>query len=129
MKEIIDLPELNTALANLNTPTSLLVRSKDMLYSCGIPPIDIEKKEIIQGDLIAQTTAVLTIMKAALEGAGSSLDKVVKTTIYVTSTDHFGPVNEVYKEFFPDNFPVRSFVAVKPWPIPFDVEIDCVAEC
>ncbi|MDO6727692.1 MAG: RidA family protein [Cognatishimia sp.] len=128
MKEIIDLPHLNAALAKLNTPTSLLVRSKDMLYSCGIPPMDLEKQEIVQGDLKEQTTAVLSIMKAALEGAGSKLEKVIKITIYVTDTAYFGPVNEVYKEFFPDNHPVRSFVAVAPWPLPFDVEIDCIAE-
>ncbi|MGH1464791.1 MAG: RidA family protein [Cognatishimia sp.] len=128
MKEIVNLPDLNAALAELNTPTSLLVRSKDMLYSCGIPPVDIVKQEIIQGDLRTQTTAVMKLMKAALEGAGSNLDKVVKTTIYVTDTAHFAPVNEVYKEFFPKNFPARSFVAVAPWPLPFDVEIDCVAE-
>lgn len=128
MKEIVDLPALNAALAKLNTPTSLLVRSNGMLYSCGIPPIDIEAQVLIQGGLREQTAAVLNLMKLALEGAGSNLSKVVKTTIYVTDTAYFAPVNEVYKEFFPENYPVRSFVAVAPWPLPFDIEIDCIAE-
>lgn len=128
MKEIVNLPSLNAALATLNTPTSLLVRSQGMLYSCGIPPMDLESKTLIKGDLTTQTEAVLSLMKSALEGAGSSLDKVVKTTIYVTDTAHFGPVNEVYKCYFTKAFPVRSFVAVAPWPLPFDIEIDCIAE-
>jgi len=128
MKEIVDLPELNAALAKLNTPTSLLVRSGDMLYSCGIPPLDLQRQQILEGSLQEQTTAILEVMKAALEGAGSSLDKVVKTTIYVTDTAYFAPVNETYVKYFSQRFPVRSFVAVAPWPLPFNVEIDCIAE-
>jgi len=128
MKEIVDLPELNAALAKLNTPTSLLVRSGDMLYSCGIPPLDLQRQQILEGSLQEQTTAILEVMKAALEGAGSSLDKVVKTTIYVTDTAYFAPVNEIYVKYFSQRFPVRSFVAVAPWPLPFNVEIDCIAE-
>ncbi|WP_269799326.1 RidA family protein [Epibacterium ulvae] len=59
-----------------------------------------------------QTEAVLQIMKQALEGAGSSMEKVVKVTIYVTDTAHFGPVNEVYERYFSAPYPVRSFIAV-----------------
>ncbi|WP_417837716.1 RidA family protein [Thalassospira tepidiphila] len=128
MKEIVDLPGLNAALAALKTPTSLLVRSSGQLFSCGIPPLDLETQEIIQGDLRTQARAVLEIMKQALEGAGSSMEKVVKVTIYVTDTAHFAPVNEIYQQYFRAPFPVRSFVAVAPWPLPFDVEIDCIAE-
>lgn len=128
MKDIVDLPGLNTALATLKTPTSLLARSGGQLFSCGIPPLDLKTNTILQGDLKEQTEAVLEIMKQALEGAGSSMEKVVKVTIYVTDTAHFGPVNEVYQRYFKAPYPVRSFVAVRPWPLPFDVEIDCVAE-
>ncbi|MDO6727666.1 MAG: Rid family hydrolase [Cognatishimia sp.] len=128
MKDVVDLPALNAALATLKTPTSLLVRSGGQLYSCGIPPLDLERLEIVQGDLREQTEAVLQIMKQALEGAGSSMEKVVKVTIYVTDTAHFGPVNEVYERYFSAPYPVRSFIAVDAWPLPFDVEIDCIAE-
>ncbi len=128
MREIVDLPELNTILAGLNTPTSLLIRSKGMLYSCGIPPLDLERQELLQGSIEEQTYAVLNLMKLALEGAGSDLGKVIKTTIFVTKTAYFEPVNKVYCQFFAPPYPVRSFIAVSNWPLPFDIEIECIAE-
>ena len=126
--EVVDLPALNAVLAKLKTPTSLLVRSKGMLYSCGIPPLDLERGEILQGSLTEQTEAVLSLMKQALEGAGSGMAQVVKATIFITDTAHFAPVNEVYRQYFSEPFPVRSFVVVGRWPLPFDIEIECIAE-
>lgn len=127
MKDIVPLPELNAALAKLGTPTSLLVRGAGMLYSCGIPPMDIKNDGFVGGPIEDQAEAVLAIMKAALEGAGSSMEKVLKTTIYITDPAFFGGVNAAYLRHFPNRFPARSFVAVKPWPLPFDIEINCVA--
>ncbi|MEM9635861.1 MAG: Rid family hydrolase [Pseudomonadota bacterium] len=127
MKQVVDLPQLNQAFGQLGTPTSLLVRGGGLLYSCGIPPLDPRTGEIVQGSIEEQTEAVLQLMKIALEGAGSSLAKVLKTTVYITDTSYFAGVNTVYQRYFPDRFPARSFVAVAPWPLPFNVEIDCVA--
>lgn len=127
MKEIAQIPELNSALEALGTPTSLLVRGGGMLYSCGIPPLDLVNGGIKIGTIEEQTHAILEIMKNALEGAGSSMEKVVKTTIYITDNTLFGAVNSVYLQYFPNNFPARAFVAVDPWPLPFQIEIDCIA--
>jgi 2-iminobutanoate/2-iminopropanoate deaminase len=127
MKEIIEVPFLSDALRRLNTPTSLLIRSGSMLYTCGLPPLDPLTGIIVRGTIAEQTHAVLQVMKVVLESAGSCLDNVVKTTIFVTDPAMMDEVNAVYREYFPENPPVRSFVAVKPWPFPFDIEIDVVA--
>lgn len=129
MREKVTLPKTDMLLANLKTPTSILVRSQGTLYSCGVPPIDLEKGALVEGPVEIQADAVLNLMKQALEEAGSSMAKVLKTTIFVTDTSHFGPVNEVYKKHFEAPYPARSFIAVKPWAINMDIEIECIAEC
>ncbi|MET1416589.1 Rid family hydrolase [Roseibium sp. HPY-6] len=129
MREKVSLPKTDKLLAKLKTPTSILVRSHGTLYSCGVPPIDLENGTLVEGSVESQAEAVLALMKQALEEAGSSMSKVIKTTIFVTDTSHFGPVNEVYKKHFEEPYPVRSFIAVKPWSINMDIEIECIAEC
>jgi 2-iminobutanoate/2-iminopropanoate deaminase len=66
-------------------------------------------------------------MKLCLETAGSSLDNVLKCTVYCTSVDKFAAVNAIYARYFPKNPPARMFVCVAAWPGHFDIEIDCVA--
>lgn len=127
MKEIVDLPRLNGALAKLGTPTSLLVKGGGMLYSCGIPPLNPDSGEIVQGSIEEQTDAILSLMRDALEGAGSSLDKVVNITIFLADNALFSRVNSVYVNYFTNNFPARSFIAVQAWPLAFDIEISCIA--
>ena len=65
--------------------------------------------------------------KACLEAAGSSLDKVVKCNVYAANSGYFNAVNEVYARYFSHNPPARTFAAVGSWPMPFDIEIECVA--
>lgn len=127
MKEIIEVPNLSEALRRLNTPTSLLIRSGEMLYSCGVPPMDLESGVIIQGSMTEQTHAVLKVIKMSLEAADSRLENIIKATIYITDPNLMGEVNDVYREYFPNDPPVRSFVAVKPWPFKFDIEIEIMA--
>lgn len=127
MKEVIEVPDVSAALRRLQTPTSLLIRAGGLLYSCGIPPIDPITGAIVEGDIGEQTHAVFRIMKLALAAAGSCLEKVVKTTIFVTDPGQMADVNAVYRSYFPSDPPVRSFVAIKKWPLPFDIEIEIVA--
>ena len=68
-----------------------------------------------------------TQMKLCLTTAGSSLNKVIKCTVYCTDAAHFQAINSVYARYFPSNPPARSFICVSAWHGPFDVEIDCVA--
>jgi 2-iminobutanoate/2-iminopropanoate deaminase len=81
----------------------------------------------VPGDVKAQTDRVLLNLTAILAAAGSSLGKVVKTTVFIASMDDFAAMNEVYARHFGAHKPARSTVAVKTLPRSALVEIDCVA--
>jgi 2-iminobutanoate/2-iminopropanoate deaminase len=82
---------------------------------------------LVDGDAAAQAEQVLANLKAVLEAAGSSLDRVVKTTIYLVDMADFAAVNDVYARHFPGRAPARSTVAVAALPKGASVEIDAVA--
>ncbi len=81
----------------------------------------------VGGTVAEQTRLVLANLKAVLEEAGSSLDHVAKTTVYLTDMDHFPELNDVYAEVFGDSRPARATVAVRGLPKGALVEIDAVA--
>ena len=82
---------------------------------------------MLENDIVIQTNQVLKNLKAVLEEAGSSMDSVIKTTIFLASMDDFTAVNEIYAEAFGSHKPARSTVAVKTLPKNALVEIDAVA--
>lgn len=83
--------------------------------------------EFIDGDITAQSTQVLNNLKAILESAGSSLQKVIKTSVFLSDMEHFNALNAVYAEFFGSHKPARSTIAVKTLPKNALVEIECIA--
>lgn len=83
--------------------------------------------EMVDGDVRAQCVQVVINLKAVLEAAGSSMDKVIKTTIFLADMDDFAAVNAIYAEAFGDHKPARSTVAVKTLPKNALVEIDAIA--
>ena len=127
-KEIIEIPGVTDAPQSANNPPlSAVVRAGDLLFVSGMPPKDHATGMMIKGDIEAQTRKVLDNLKMVLEASGSSLDKVVKTTVFSANAAYFGLINEIYREYFPKDFPARTFVTVGSWPAEFDVEIECVA--
>lgn len=126
-KEIVRVPGLTDAVATTGAPLSILVKAGEFLYCSGLPPLDPKSGELIKGDIQTQTRAVLEALKYALEHAGSSLDRVVKTTIFITNAAYFKTVNDIYRTYFPNDPPARTFVAMASWPLEFDIEIECVA--
>ncbi|SNT19856.1 2-iminobutanoate/2-iminopropanoate deaminase [Streptosporangium subroseum] len=127
-REIIRVEPLSTYLERWKAPTSAVTRSGDTLYVSGFPPFDPGTGEVVQGASVEhQTELVLEQMKLCLETAGSSLNNVLKCTVYCTSVEKFAAVNAIYARYFPTDPPARIFVAVPAWPGPFDIEIDCVA--
>jgi len=80
-----------------------------------------------ENDVVIQTKQVLKNLKAILEEAGSSMDKVIKTTIFIDSMDDFSIVNEIYEKVFALHKPARATVAVKTLPKNALVEIDAIA--
>lgn len=108
-------------------PYSHIVEAGGFLFLSGIVPIDINKNLKITDDIKKATALVLDNIKAALESAGSGLDRVVKATVFLRDMADFGSLNEVYKTYFPENPPARSCVAVKELPGNFPVEIEVIA--
>jgi 2-iminobutanoate/2-iminopropanoate deaminase len=103
------------------------VRANGMLFLSGQIPLDPASGEMITGDVEAQTRRVLDNLRGVLESAGSSLEKVVKATIYLTDMNDFAVVNKTYAEYFPAAKPARATVAVAGLPRGSKVEIDMIA--
>ncbi len=80
-----------------------------------------------EGDITEQTTQVFNNLSEVLKAAESGLEKVVKTTVFLSDMDNFAPMNEVYAKYFGDHKPSRSTVAVKTLPKNALVEIECIA--
>ncbi len=126
-KEIVEIPGVTDCSDRGGPPLSPVVRAGDFLFVSGMPPKDYETGDMVSGDIETQTRKVLDNLKMVLEASGSSLDKVVKTTVFSANAAYFGLINEIYREYFPKDFPARTFVTVGSWPAPFDIEIECVA--
>jgi len=126
-REIIEVPVISEAIRQLGAPTSALARVGDLLFTCGMPPIDVATGKIVIGDIETQTRAALDALALTLRHGGSSLDAVVKATIFVTDPTLMAGVNAVYRTYFTQGFPARTSAAIRPWPLPFDIEIECVA--
>jgi len=108
-------------------PYSQGVIVNGVLYTAGQVALDPATMALVPGDVKAQTERVLLNLRAVLESAGTSLGKVVKTTVFLASMDDFAAMNEVYAMHFGAHKPARSTVAVKTLPKSALVEIDCVA--
>ncbi len=126
-KEIIHIPKLSELLEQFGVPLSPVVKAGDFLFVSGIPPLNLEDGTMLRGDIETQTEQVLRNIQYALESAGSSLDKVVKANVFATNAAYFNAINEIYRRYFPDKPPARTFVAMSSWPMEFDIEIECVA--
>ena len=126
-RTIIEVPVISRAIRDLGAPTSALVRGGGLLFTCGMPPIDIATGAIVSGDIESQTRAVMAALRFTLGYAGVTLDDVLKATVYVTDPALMPGVNRIYREAFGDAPPARTSAAIKPWSLPFDVEIECVA--
>lgn len=108
-------------------PYSHAVEAGGMLFLSGTVPVDPKSGQPAAGDISQATARVLDNIKLILEAAGSSLEQVVKATVFLTDMADFGAMNEVYKTYFTANEPARSCVAVKELPGRFPVEIEVIA--
>src|SRR5437899_2330236 len=97
------------------------------LFTAGQIPLDPQSGQVVLGDIRAQTRQVMKNLKAILEQGGSSMDHIVKTTVFLKDLNEFSGMNEVYGEFFPSNPPARSTVEVSRLPRDVKVEIEAVA--
>ncbi len=110
-------------------PYSQAVRIDSLVFTSGQIALKPDgSEEVLSQGIEAQTKQVLNNLKNVLEAAGSGLDKVVKTTIFLANMEDFGAVNEIYAEFFGEHRPARSTVAVKTLPKNALVEIEAIAK-
>ncbi|HEY2919262.1 MAG TPA: RidA family protein [Candidatus Binatia bacterium] len=108
-------------------PYEQAIKVGEFVYTAGQIPIDPKTGNFVEGGIAAQTRQVLENLKAVLEAAGSSLDRVVKATVFLKNMGDFAAMNEVYAEYLGEAKPARSTVAVAELPRGALVEIDFVA--
>lgn len=109
-------------------PYSQAVEAGGMIYTSGTIPIDPETGELVTGSVEQQAKQAISNLKNLLEAAGSSMDKVVKTVVFIKDMEDFAKVNEVYAGYFSQPYPARSCVEVARLPKDVAVEIEAVAE-
>jgi 2-iminobutanoate/2-iminopropanoate deaminase len=108
-------------------PYSQAIRAGGLLFTSGQVAIDPATQQVIAGDIAAQTDRVMKNLAAILETAGSSLEKVVRCTVFLKNMNDFGAMNEVYARYFKQAPPARSTVEVARLPKDVQVEIDVIA--
>jgi 2-iminobutanoate/2-iminopropanoate deaminase len=119
---------INTSEAPITgLPLSQAIKIGDLIFTSGVTARDPKTGDFIGGDIEGQAERVLLNLKAVLEAAGSSLDKVVKVTVFLTDMRDFDGMNKVYRKFFPEEPPARSTVEVSKLAIDARIEIEMVA--
>ena len=108
-------------------PYSAGVSTGHLVFTAGQLGIDPQSGKLVEGGIQAQTRQALTNLKAILEAAGSGLDQVIKTTVFLNDIAEFALMNEVYGTFFTSDFPARSAIQVAALPLGAAVEIEAVA--
>jgi reactive intermediate/imine deaminase len=126
-RSVPHVPVISDVIKEMRVPLSPVVKANGFVFVSGLPPLDLATGKLVRGDIQAQTRLSLENVKRALEAAGSSLEKVVKVTVFATNAGQFNAINEVYREFFPHNPPARTFCTVGSWPWEFDIEVECIA--
>jgi 2-iminobutanoate/2-iminopropanoate deaminase len=108
-------------------PYEQAIKIGGFVYASGQIPLDPKTGNLVDGDIAVQTRQVMKNLKAVVEAAGSSFERVVKATVFLKNIGDFAAMNEVYGEYLGQAKPVRSTVAVADLPRGALVEIDLIA--
>ena len=108
-------------------PYSQAITTGSLVFVSGQIPLDPETGAMVDGDIVAQTHRVFQNLKAILAAAGSSLDQVVRATVYLADMNDFAVVNEVYGSYFASPAPARATIQAARLPKDARVEIDVIA--
>lgn len=123
MKKIINTPKAPQAIG----PYSQAIEFNNMVFTSGVIPINPETGELVTGSIEEQAERVLLSLTNLLEAAGSSADKVIKTTVFIKNMNDFAKVNEVYSKYFTKDCPARSCVEVARLPKDVLIEVEAIA--
>jgi reactive intermediate/imine deaminase len=107
-------------------PYSQAVRVGNTIWVSGQIPLDPATKEMIAGDIEAQTRRVFENLKAIVTAAGATLGDVVKANVYLVDLSHFAVVNKVMADYFSEPYPARAAVGVAALPRGAQVEVECI---
>ena len=113
--------------ADLGLPFSPAIRANGFIFCSGQLPMNMDTGEFISGDIRRETRQIMTNLKRVLEAAGSSMEKVVKVTVFMKDLSEFNAMNEAYREFFPKDPPARSTVEVSRLAKDANLEIELIA--
>lgn len=108
-------------------PYSQAIAARELVFCSGQVPLDPDTQSLVEGGIREQTVRVLENLKGVLEAAGSTMDDVVKTTVFLTDLNDFAEMNEVYGTYFTTRPPARSTIEVSKLPAGASVEIECIA--
>ena len=108
-------------------PYSQAIRANGLIFVSGQIALDPSTQLLVAGDIKAQTERVMENLKGIVEAAGSALDRVVRTTVFLADMNEFGLMNEIYARYFPGQPPARSTVQAARLPRDVRVEIDLIA--
>ena len=108
-------------------PYSQAVVHNSTAYLSGQIPIDPATGDLVPADIVTQTERVLENLKQLLEASGSSMSKVLKTTVYLKDMNHFAQMNEVYARFFTESPPARAAIQAARLPKDVLIEVDAIA--
>ncbi len=108
-------------------PYSQAIRFGNLIFVSGQIPIEPEAGKILKGDIKEQTKLILENLNNVLAASGSSLDNVLRTTIFLTDLENYSVVNETYAQYFNDLPPARSTVQVAKLPMDAQIEIEAIA--
>lgn len=108
-------------------PYSQAIEFNNMIYTSGVIPIDPNSGELVEGDIVEQTKRVFDNLKALLDDAGSSMENIIKTTVFIKNMDDFTKLNQVYSTYFVEKYPARSCVEVARLPKDVLIEVEAIA--
>lgn len=103
------------------------VIAQGLIFLSGTPGLDLHSGKVVSDQFEEQARQCFENIRIILEEAGSSLGKVVKTTIFMVTGNDFSVVNKVYTQFFPENPPARSTPQVMPFPAGILISVECIA--
>lgn len=123
MKNVISTDKAPMAIG----PYSQAIEVNGMVYTSGVIPINPATGDLVTGDAKTQAEQAISNLKNLLEAAGTSMENVIKTVVFIKNMDDFGDINEVYAKYFQAPYPARSCVEVARLPKDVAIEIEAIA--
>ena len=109
------------------SPLSQAVKAGNMIFISGQVPVDSKTMQLVSEDFATQARKVLESIKGIIEAAGGNLHQIVKTTVFLTDMSRFQEMNDIYKDYFPEEPPARTCIGVKELPRKSQIEIEAIA--